>query len=338
MDIATAAKLWDADPGWLNTASYGLPPRPAFEELQAVLTGWRHGSSDWKPWDASVGRSRAAFARLVGAPVADVTVGASLSQIMSAVATALPPGARVVVPEIEFTSNLFPWAVAAEVTTVPADRLADAVTGGTAAVAFSLVQSATGELANLPDILAAARAHDALVIVDASQACGWLPVDVAGVDVLACAAYKWLMAPRGAAFGYLSPRVRERMRPLAANWYAGADEGGSYYGPPLRLAPDARAFDLSPAWFSYVGAAPALELLDEIGVERIRDHDVALANRFRAGLGLEPGDSAIVSVDAPGERLAAAGIRAAVRAGRVRASFHLYTTTDDVDRALDALT
>ncbi|MEO3867354.1 aminotransferase class V-fold PLP-dependent enzyme [Nonomuraea sp. B12E4] len=338
MDIATAAKLWDAQPGWLNTASYGLPPRPAFEELQAVLADWRTGGSDWEPWDASVGRARAAFARMVGASAEDVSVGATVSQIMSVVATALPPGARVVVPEIEFTSNLFPWAVAADVTTVPADRLADAVTGATAAVAFSLVQSATGELANLPDILAAARAHDALVVVDASQACGWLPVEVAGVDVLACAAYKWLMAPRGAAFGYLSPRVRERMRPLAANWYAGAGEGGSYYGPPLRPAPGARAFDLSPAWFSYVGAAPALELLNEIGIEPIREHDVALANRFRAGLGLEPGDSAIVSVDAPGERLAAAGIRAAVRAGRVRASFHLYTTTADVDRALDALT
>ncbi|HEX4813663.1 MAG TPA: aminotransferase class V-fold PLP-dependent enzyme [Nonomuraea sp.] len=332
------ADHWDADPGWLNTASYGLPPRRAYDELQTVLTQWRHGSSDWQPWDASVGRARAAFARLVGAPVRDVAIGSAVSQIMSVVATALPPGAQVLVPDIEFTSNLFPWAVAAEVVTVPADRLADAVDRSTAAVAFSLVQSATGYVAPLADIVAAARAHDALVIADGSQACGWLPVDVHGLDVLACAAYKWLMAPRGAAFCYLSPRVRERMRPLAAGWYAGADDGGSYYGPPLRLAPDARAFDLSPAWFSYVGAAPAIELINELGVRRIHDHDVALANRFRAGLGLEPGDSAIVPVDAPGDRLATAGIRAAVRAGRVRASFHAYTTAEDVDRALDALT
>ncbi|TDD13548.1 aminotransferase class V-fold PLP-dependent enzyme [Nonomuraea diastatica] len=336
--IATAGELWDADPGWLNTASYGLPPRRAADALQAVLTDWRHGSSDWAPWDASVARSRAAFARLIGAPVADVSISSTVSQIMSTVATALPPGARVVVPEIEFTSNLFPWAVAARVETVPADRLADAIDGSTSAVAFSLVQSATGQVAPLADIVAAAKAYDALVIADASQACGWLPVDVSGIDALACAAYKWLMAPRGAAFGYLSPRLRERMRPLAAGWYAGAGEGGSYYGPPLRLAPDARAFDLSPAWFSYVGAAPAIELLNELGVQRVHDHDVALANRFRAGLGLEPSDTAIVSVDAPGEQLEEAGIRAAVRAGKVRASFHVYTTADDVDRALDALT
>ncbi|WP_188196169.1 aminotransferase class V-fold PLP-dependent enzyme [Nonomuraea sp. SYSU D8015] len=338
MDIATARELWDADPGWLNTASYGLPPRRAYEDLQAVLTDWRHGSSDWQPWDASVGRARTAFARMVGANPADVTVSSTVSQIMSVVATALPPKARVVVPDVEFTSNFFPWAVAAEVVAVPADRLADAVDGSTAAVAFSLVQSATGYVTPLHDVVAAARAHDALVIADGSQACGWLPVDVDGLDVLACAAYKWLMAPRGAAFGYLSPRVRERMRPLAANWYAGPDDGDSYYGPPLRLAGDARAFDLSPAWFCYVGAAPAIELLNELGVKRVHDHNVALANRFRAGLGLEPAGSAIVSVDAPGERLAAAGIRAAVRAGRVRASFHVYTTADDVDRALDALT
>lgn len=337
MDIATAGELWDADPGWLNTASYGLPPRHAFQELQAVLAEWRHGSGDWKPWDASVGRSRAAFARMVGTNAADVTVSSTVSQIMSVVATALPAKARVVVPDIEFTSNLFPWAVAAEIEAVPADRLADAVDGSTAAVAFSLVQSATGDVAPLRDIVAAARAHDALVIADGSQACGWLPVDVDGLDALACAAYKWLMAPRGAAFGYLSPRLRERMRPLAANWYGGAGED-SYYGPPLRLAADARAFDLSPAWFSYVGAAPAIELLNELGVERIHDHNVALANRFRTGLGLEPAGTAIVSVDAPGERLAEAGIRAAVRAGKVRASFHVYNTTTDVDRALNALT
>lgn len=337
MDISAAAELWDAHPGWLNTATYGIPPRRAYEELEAAMTEWRHGSNDWASWDVSVGRSRAAFARLVGAAPGDVMISSTVSQIMSVVATALPPGAEVVVPDIEFTSNLFPWAVAARVRTVPADRLADAITPGTAAVAFSLVQSATGYVAPLADIVAAARANDALVIVDGSQACGWLPVDVSGVDALACAAYKWLMAPRGAAFGYLAPHLRERMRPLAANWYSGPDRSGSSYGPPLRLADDARAFDLSPAWFSYVGAAPAIELLNEIGVERVHRHDVALADRFSAGLGLEPSGSAIVSVDVPAERLAAAGIRTAVRAGRVRASFHVYTTTEDVDRALDAL-
>ena len=71
----------------------------------------------------------------------------------------------------------------------------------------------------------------------------------------------------------------------------------------------------------------------------IHDHNVGLANRFRAGLGLPPGDSAIVTVDVPdaAEKLARAGVRAAVRAGRVRASFHLYTTEADVDLALSAL-
>ncbi|NIS33504.1 MAG: aminotransferase, partial [Actinobacteria bacterium] len=67
-------------------------------------------------------------------------------------------------------------------------------------------------------------------------------------------------------------------------------------------------------------------MLDDVGVEQIRRHNVALANRFRDGLGLEPGDSAIVSADVPDAetKLAAAGIRAAVRGGRMRASFHLY--------------
>jgi selenocysteine lyase/cysteine desulfurase len=157
--------------------------------------------------------------------------------------------------------------------------------------------------------------------------------------VLVCAGYKWLMAPRGAAFCHLAPALRERVRPLAAGWYAGQDVHQSYYGPPLRLAGSARRFDTSPAWFSFVGAAPAMELLNEIGVEAVHAHNVRLARRFLAGLGLPPTESAIVSVTHAGaaERLAAAGVRAAVRAGRARLSFHLYTTEADVDRALDAL-
>jgi selenocysteine lyase/cysteine desulfurase len=82
-----------------------------------------------------------------------------------------------------------------------------------------------------------------------------------------------------------------------------------------------------------------MELLLDLGVEQVQAHDVGLANRFRAGLGFPPGDSAILSTDVADaeRRLAAAGIRAAVRGGRVRLSFHVYNTEDDVDRAVDTL-
>ena len=83
-----------------------------------------------------------------------------------------------------------------------------------------------------------------------------------------------------------------------------------------------------------------MELVAQVGVPAIREHDVALANRFLTGLGRPAGDRAIVTVDVPDaqRRLEAAGIRAAVRAGRVRASFHVYSTEADVDAALTALT
>jgi selenocysteine lyase/cysteine desulfurase len=341
MDVETAQKLWDPEPGWLNTASYGLPPRPAFEVLRAALDEWRVGRTSWEPWGESTVRARAAFARLVGVHPDDVTIGSTVSQLLAPVAAALPAGTRVVAPDIEFTSNLFPWLVApgVEVRTVPVDRLADSIDARTDLVAFSLVQSANGVVADYDGIVAAARAHGALVVVDATQACGWLPFDGDRADAVVVGAYKWLMSPRGSAFGYLSPALRDRLTPYAAGWYAGAEVHDSYYGPPLRLAATARRFDISPAWFSYVGAAPALELVEEIGVGPIGAHNVALANRFLAGLGQPPGGSAIVTVDVPGaeERLARAGVRAAVRAGRVRASFHVYSTQADVDLALNAL-
>jgi selenocysteine lyase/cysteine desulfurase len=209
----------------------------------------------------------------------------------------------------------------------------------TTVVAASVVQSATGEVLDLDAVIAAAREHDALVVLDATHACGWLPLEAAQADFVAAAAYKWLMSPRGTAFMTIRPEHLERIRPLAANWWAGEDPYGTYYGPPLLLAEGARRFDFSPAWFSWVGTAPTLELVEQIGVEAIHRHDLALANRFRAGLGLPPGNSAIVQVEVPDAeaRFERAGIRAAVRAGTLRASFHVYNTDADVDAALDAL-
>lgn len=345
MNLAEAQQLFSPEPGWLNTASYGLPPAPAFDELQTALDQWRSGSAPWEMWAGdATGRAREAFARMVNVQAGDVTEGAQVSQMLAPIAAALPDGAVVLVPAEEFTSNLFPWLAqrhrGVRVRTVPAASLADSVDDSVDVVAFSVVQSATGAVADVDAILQAAKAAGAWTVGDGTQACGWLPVDASRFDALVCGAYKWLLSPRGSGFLTTTPELRDLIVPVQAGWWAGDDPHGSYYGLPLRLSGDARRLDISPAWFSWVGTAPALELLNDVGVETVNAHDVALANRFRKGLGMPPGDSAIVSVDIPqaGQQLEAAGVRAAVRDGRLRASFHLYTTEKDVDVAVAALT
>jgi selenocysteine lyase/cysteine desulfurase len=201
------------------------------------------------------------------------------------------------------------------------------------------VQSADGRVADLGAIAGAAREHEALTVVDATQASGWLPLP-AGFDVIVSAAYKWLLCPRGTTFMALADGVLDRLRPTSPGWYAAGDERWSeIYGSSLVLAADARRLDLSPAWLDWVGTAVALEYLEGVGVEAVHEHDVALANRFRDGLGLPAGDSAVVSLSADdaSERLAGAGIVVASRAGRVRVCFHLYNDDEDVDAALAAL-
>ncbi|TDO50581.1 selenocysteine lyase/cysteine desulfurase [Kribbella sp. VKM Ac-2527] len=341
--VSDYAHLWEAQPGWLNTASYGLPPRPAWEALQAALADWHVGATSWEPWDESTTRARESFARLIGAPAADVFVGSTVAAGVAPIAAALPDGAKVLVDDVEFTSNVFPWQAHAdrgvEVVSAPTAELIQAIRPGIDLVAVSAVQSATGDVLDLPAVVAASKEIGALLVLDASQAAGWLPLDVRGVDALIAHTYKWLMSPRGATLGYLSPELQERCRPIFANWYAGNDRHSSYYGTRMDLAPDARRFDQSPAWFSFVGAAPALELLEQIGIPAIHEHNLALANEFRAGLGLPPSNSAIVSTSFPGadEAFKAANIRAAVRNGNLRASFHVYSTSADVELALRAL-
>jgi selenocysteine lyase/cysteine desulfurase len=307
------------------------------------MADWRVGAAPWTVWDESTGRARECFGRLVGAPAGDIFVGSTVAAAIAPIAAALPRGARVLVDEVEFTSNVFPWKVHAdrdiEVVTALSDGLLEAIRPGIDLVAVSAVQSSNGSVLDLASVVAAAETADALLVVDASQAAGWLPLDVSGIDALVAHGYKWLTSPRGATVGYLSPRLQERCRPLHASWYAAADPFSSFYGTQMHLAPGARRFDQSPAWFSFVGLAPALELLEEIGIDAIQAHNLALANQFRAGLGLPPSDSAIVSVTVPGadEALARAGVRADVRDGRVRAAFHVYSTETDVRLALDAL-
>ncbi|CAA9352045.1 MAG: Cysteine desulfurase [uncultured Gemmatimonadaceae bacterium] len=338
-----ARGLWEPAGVYLNTASYGLPPRPGWEALQAALADWQGGRTSWEGWGESAEAARASWARIVGVGVETVAIGATVSGLVGAVAASVPDGARVLGCDVEFASLLFPFLVqerrGISVDLVAPAELAGAIDESTDVVAFSAVQMSTGEVADVPAVAAAARAHGAMTVCDATQACGWLPIDGSALDVVVASAYKWMMSPRGSAFMAIAPERLDAIVPTAASWYGGEDVHKSYFGPPLRLAESARRHDTSPAWFSWVGTAPALALIEEIGVDAIHAHDVGLANRFRAGLGLEPSDSAIVSADAPGgdARLQAAGIVAALRGGRLRVSWHVYNTEADVDRALDVI-
>ncbi|HET6549727.1 MAG TPA: aminotransferase class V-fold PLP-dependent enzyme, partial [Solirubrobacter sp.] len=277
--------LWHPETVYLNTASFGLPPDPVWDAVQTAQADWRAGRVSWEHWTAVTHRARGEFARLVRAEPDHVAVGANVSGLIAHVAAALPDGARVLAAEPEFTSLLFPFLAQAErgvvVEIVPLERLAESVDGRFDAVAVSAVQSSTGELADLDAIAAAARHHGVLTVVDATHAIGWLPLDASRFDALACAAYKWLMSPRGTAFMVLDPALADRLTPHQAGWFAARDPLTDQFGPPLRLADTARRFDTSPAWFSWVGTEPALALLNEIGVETVHEHDLRLANRFR---------------------------------------------------------
>jgi selenocysteine lyase/cysteine desulfurase len=343
IDIAAARDQWHPQGAYLNTASYGLPPDCGWEAMQTALADWRAGRTSWEHWGETTNGARDEFAALVRVAPETVATAATVSDLLGLVAASLPDGTRVLAPDIDFASVLFPFMAqehrGVTVRLVTPEDVPDAIDARTDVVAASAVQMATGAVADLDAIAEAAAAHGAMTVIDATQALGWLPLDASRFDVVACHAYKWLMSPRGTAFMTVRPERLEAIVPVAAGWFAGADVHASYFGPPLRLAETARRLDSSPAWFSWVGTQPALALVNAIGVEAIHDHDVGLANRFRAGLGLEPSDSAIVSAEVAGarERLEAAGIVAAERGGRLRASWHVYNTEADVDAALDAL-
>ncbi len=345
LTVESAQKEFEPACVYVNTASVGLPPRRVVEALAEAVEIWRTGRAEAADYDALVDRARRRFAGLVSVPPDRVAIGNQVSTFTGLVAAALPDGAHVLAAEEDFTSVLFPFLAHADrgvrVETVPLDRLVEAIRPGVDLVAVSAVQSADGRLVpgGLDGLASAAARYDCLTYVDATQAVGWLPFDADRFDFVSCATYKWLVSPRGTAFGVVRPERLEMLRPLYAGWYAGADPWTSIYGPPLRLANETRRLDISPAWLSWVGTVPALDLLSEVGIASIHRHDLDLANALRERLGLPRGDSAIVTVAIEGgmERLRAADVKASVRAGAVRLSFHLHNTESDVDAVARAL-
>ncbi len=341
--LAEAIRQFGDPRGYLAAASTGLPPRRAIEALTADLAAWAVGDIDPQAYDAVIERARASYAAIVGMPVARVAQGSQASVLTSLVAAAVPDGAEVLMPDGDFSSIEFPFLQlpGIRVRTVPLTAMADAITSETWLVVFSQVQSATGVLADVPAILEAASRHGAYTFCDLTQAAGVLPVDASLFDVTVCHTYKWLCAPRGVAFLTVSERFDPLLTPIQAGWYAGADVWTSTYGPAMHLATDARRFDVSPAWQAWIGAEQSLALFAALDLHEVWELTAGLGESLCDALDIPLQRQAIVTwPDSSGHdlhKLIAAGIRASGRAGRLRASFHLWNTEADVNAVVKAL-
>lgn len=323
--------------GYVAVASIGLPPDSAVAALRADLAAWEAADRDPQGYDAVIARTRASYSRLVGVGVDRIAIGAQTSVLTSLVAAAVPEGAEVLIPEGDFSSIEFPFLTRPGIRTrvVPLAALAESITEQTWLVAFSHVQSATGVVADLDAIVEAAARVGAYTFCDVTQAAGVVPVDASRFDVTVCHTYKWLCSPRGVAFLTLSERFDPLLTPLQAGWYAGDDPWTNVYGPSMSLASDARRFDVSPAWQAWVGAEPAIALFAGLDIAEVWALTSSLGDALCDAVGIPQQHQAIVTwPDASGEdirRLIEAGIRISGRAGRLRASFHLWNDLSDVE-------
>ncbi|WEO76094.1 aminotransferase class V-fold PLP-dependent enzyme [Cryobacterium sp. SO2] len=330
---------------YLAACTSGRPTLETVQALHADAETWARGDASPGHYQVEIDRARALYAGLVGVGADRVAIGSQASVMAAVLAASVPAGREVVCVDGDFTSMVFPFLQQEHrgitVRHVPVAQLAASLTERTWLVAFSLVQSATGEVADAPAIRAAAAAVGAFTLCDTTQATGWLPVNAGDFDATICHAYKWLGAPRGAAFLTVTPGLAELLRPVQAGWFAGVDPWASCYGPTMTLATDARRFDVSPAWPAWVGTRVALEFFTRLDPAAVFAHDTALGNGLCAGLDLPENNQAIVTWADPAgadlARLTAAGITASGRAGRARVAFHLWNTQSDVDAVLTAL-
>jgi selenocysteine lyase/cysteine desulfurase len=349
---------------YLDSATYGPAPEPTVAAIKDFAESWSRGAVRYEVWEEAGEDCRGLFARLLNAPIESIAMQPYVSTAAGSIAIQLQAGDRVVVSELEFASNLWPWLFqrdrGVEVVVVPARAgrselgayeaaIGDRVT----VVAVSAFQSSNGWRAPMRRLADLTHAAGGMLFVDACQGAGGIELDPArdGFDLLVSDSYKWLLGPRGAGYMYLSKAAQVRFRPVTVGWRAARDPLHTYYGVEMDLSETASRYDSSLSWISVVGDRESLRLLNEVGVATIELHNLRLAQRFRAGieeLGIptspfpEDERSPVVAIsvsepDAVLARLAGAGVVAASRAHGVRFAFHVFNDDSDVDRALAAL-
>lgn len=364
---------WTAETVYLNNASIGPIPertRRALDAFNAKRTAPHHLAD--RDLLRILQDARQRIARLLNAEPAEVALAASTSYGLNQAARALPleAGDVALVSDREFPANVYPWlrlgdrGVRAEVVPCTADgwpdedrliaRLADP---RVRLLAVSFVQFSNGFRVDLARISRACRENGAYLVVDGIQGVGQCPLDVreTPVDLLACGGQKWLLSPWGSGFLYIRKELLPTLEPAFVGWMAfqGTDDFCRLlaYDPTLR--DDGCRFELNTLPYQdFYGMVHSLDLLLDLGVDRIGEHTVAVGETLlnwadeRGMRVVSPRDpihrSAIVCLAPahPAEAyhaLKRAGVVCSLREGALRFSPHAYNTREELERVIDVL-
>ncbi|MCJ2052243.1 aminotransferase class V-fold PLP-dependent enzyme [Methylobacterium sp. J-070] len=351
-----------ADVSYLDAAAWSPLPRAV---RAAGETGIRVKS---RPWDhpraaipALAERARAAAAGLIGAAADDVAIVGSVSHAMAVAARNLrpSPGGRLLRVADEFPSLRFAFdALAArhgltvEEVARPGDGdwtaalLAAIGRPGAAPLALATLTPlhwTDGGLIDLDRLAPAVHAAGAVLVIDATQAVGAVPVDVARwrPDFLAFPTYKWALGPYGFACLYAAPHrqdgaaIEENVgnRPPAAG--ARRYDRGEL-NDPVALAMAAAGLELIAGWDLPSVTVRLRALTDRLaaGTEALGLAAAPRSLRAPHILGLRlPGGLP----DALAEDLARRGVFVSERSGALRVSPHVWVDEDDLDRCIAAL-
>jgi selenocysteine lyase/cysteine desulfurase len=353
------------DHAYMNFGAHGPSPADVVEAAERFQRTHEYESPvEADPYEsafAAFDRTRERLAAFVGAEADEIALTESTTAGINAVANALDwqPGDVVVRTDLEHPAGVLPWQRlrerGVEVRVVETDRGRIDVAAFTDAVAdaklacFSAVTWTHGTELPVSELVDAAHDAGALALVDAVQVPGQLPMNVGdwGADVVAAAGHKWLLGVWGGGFLYADRDVAESLRPSTVGYRSVETPTAD----PYEFAAGARRFEVGSANPApHVALREAVDAIDEVGVDRIRDRVRGLVERFADRVPdsqlLSPADpeSGLVTVDvddpdATVERLRERGVvvRALPEPSAVRASIHAVNTTDDVDRLAAAL-
>ena len=309
-------------------------------------------------------------ARLFNCKPEDIAGGSSFTELLNSIAWAVMPKQHenVVSTDIVFPSTIYPFTRISHHTGCEI-RLAKGHNGyasfaeivknidnNTAVVSISHAEYTGGQLYDLAALTEVAHTHGALLVVDATQSAGAISIDApaCGADVIIAGSYKWLCGPFGAAVMYLAPRLHSKLEPGIVGFRS---HNEMWDLSPHRLDyPDtAKRFESGTLAFGCIkGLEKSIEYLVDIGIDRIYDHNMALADRLIEGFGgldievVSPMNllerTSIVTCRIKGfdpseivQKLNERNIIVHKRQEFVRFSPHLYNSETDVDQAVTAL-